>query len=82
MRRLVLWDIDLTLIDARGFGTRWYRKALAEVTGKDLIRMPNTAGRTELAITTDVLNTHGRTVVDGRSAPISRSYSATSSALT
>ncbi|KEI44377.1 HAD family hydrolase [Saccharopolyspora rectivirgula] len=59
MRRLVLWDIDLTLIDARGFGTRWYRKALAEVTGKDLIRMPNTAGRTELAITTDVLNTHG-----------------------
>jgi phosphoglycolate phosphatase len=56
--RLVLWDIDLTLIDARGFGSRWYRQALAEVTGKTLQRMPDTTGRTELAITTDVLEIH------------------------
>ncbi|GAB3275361.1 HAD family hydrolase [Parasphingorhabdus pacifica] len=57
--RLVLWDIDLTLIDARGFGESWYRAALTEVTGRDLRRMPDTAGRTELAITTDALNNHG-----------------------
>ncbi|MGP4018196.1 HAD family hydrolase [Saccharopolyspora sp. 5N708] len=58
MTRLVLWDIDLTLIDARGFGPRWYHRALVEVTGKALQRMPDTAGRTELAITTDVLEIH------------------------
>ncbi|GAA0519420.1 haloacid dehalogenase [Saccharopolyspora subtropica] len=59
MDRLVLWDIDLTLVDARGFGPRWYRQALHEVTGRALRRMPETAGRTELAITTDVLGIHG-----------------------
>ncbi|MER7080989.1 HAD family hydrolase [Saccharopolyspora kobensis] len=59
MTRLVLWDIDLTLIDARGFGPRWYRRALAAVTGRELQQMPDTAGRTELAITTDVLENHG-----------------------
>ncbi|MER5388416.1 haloacid dehalogenase-like hydrolase [Saccharopolyspora sp. NPDC002686] len=59
MTRLVLWDIDLTLVDARGFGPRWYRQALAAVTGRALESMPDTAGRTELAITTDVLENHG-----------------------
>lgn len=57
----MLWDIDLTLIDARGFGPRWYRQALAAVTGRTLEQMPDTAGRTELAITTDVLENHGHT---------------------
>ncbi|GAA4619277.1 haloacid dehalogenase-like hydrolase [Saccharopolyspora hordei] len=59
MTRLVLWDIDSTLINAHGFGPRWYRQALAAVTGRTLQRMPDTAGRTELAITTDVLEHHG-----------------------
>lgn len=58
-RRLVLWDIDLTLIDARGFGKDWYSRALAEVTGEQLRTMPETAGRTELAIAGDVLERHG-----------------------
>lgn len=55
----MLWDIDLTLVDARGFGSRWYAHALARVTGIELERMPDTAGRTELAIASDVLRTHG-----------------------
>lgn len=55
----MLWDIDLTLVDARGFGSRWYARALAAVTGIELERMPDTAGRTELAIASDVLRTHG-----------------------
>ncbi|GAA4829544.1 haloacid dehalogenase-like hydrolase [Saccharopolyspora rosea] len=55
----MLWDVDLTLVDARGFGARWYRRALADATGAELRRMPDTAGRTELAITTDVLTGHG-----------------------
>lgn len=56
--RLVLWDVDLTLIDARGIGTDWYRRALAEVTGLGLRHVPDMAGKTELAITGEVLAAH------------------------
>lgn len=58
-QRLVLWDVDLTLIDARGFGKHWYGKALRKVTGDGLREMPDTAGRTELAIASEVLELHG-----------------------
>lgn len=64
LARLVLWDVDLTLVDARGLGAGWYRKALAEVTGHTLQLMPETAGRTELAIATEVLEIHGVDVCD------------------
>lgn len=57
-QRLVLWDIDLTLIDARGFGKDWYSAALVKITGNPLREMPDTAGRTELAIASDVLTLH------------------------
>ncbi|RZQ64860.1 HAD family hydrolase [Amycolatopsis suaedae] len=56
--RLVLWDIDLTLVDLRGLGGRWYREALATVAGIDLREMPAFPGRTELAITTELLHAH------------------------
>ncbi|MFC4000723.1 HAD family hydrolase [Prauserella oleivorans] len=57
--RLVLWDIDLTLVDLRGLGGDWYTKALASVAGVSLERMPSFPGRTELAITTELLSAHG-----------------------
>ncbi|GAA3355827.1 haloacid dehalogenase-like hydrolase [Saccharopolyspora gregorii] len=57
--RLVLWDVDLTLIDARGIGVDWYRRTLAEVTGTSLRHVPDMAGKTELAITGEVLAAHG-----------------------
>lgn len=60
--RLVLWDIDLTLLDVRGFGTRWYDRALTRVADRRLQRMPDTAGRTERAIASDVLRNHGVSV--------------------
>ncbi|KAA5831061.1 HAD hydrolase-like protein [Saccharopolyspora hirsuta] len=78
MTRLVLWDIDLTLVDARGFGSRWYRQALAAVTGRTLEQMPDTAGRTELAITTDVLENHG---VPADEATIAAMFAALTSAV-
>lgn len=56
--RLVLWDIDLTLVDLRGLGGRWYTDALLAVTGTTLRELPVFAGRTERAITTDILTTH------------------------
>ncbi|WP_199439044.1 HAD family hydrolase [Umezawaea beigongshangensis] len=63
-RTLVLWDVDLTLVDLRGVGGTWYREALSTVTGVDLVHTPSFAGRTERAITTDLLTTHGVAVTD------------------
>jgi phosphoglycolate phosphatase-like HAD superfamily hydrolase len=57
--RLVLWDIDLTLVELRGLGGRWYREVLQSVTGAELGAMPVFAGRTERAITGEILTAHG-----------------------
>ncbi len=57
--RLVLWDIDQTLVDLRGLGAVWYTAALAEVAGVELRRLPSFGGRTERAISTDILTSHG-----------------------
>ena len=59
MRSLVLWDIDLTLVDLSGVGHDWYAQALLEVTGRTLERLPSCAGRTEQWITAEVLRSHG-----------------------
>jgi len=56
---LVLWDIDLTLIELPGSGRRWYQKALAKAHGLELLHYPSTAGRTELSITSELLSAHG-----------------------
>ncbi|MFJ6672471.1 HAD family hydrolase [Actinosynnema sp. NPDC091369] len=58
MNTLVLWDIDLTLIDARGLGHDWYRTALRTTTGLDLVHVPSFPGRTERAITHELLTAH------------------------
>ncbi|GAA3839865.1 haloacid dehalogenase-like hydrolase [Saccharothrix violaceirubra] len=55
---LVLWDIDLTLLDARGLGHQWYRTALREAAGLDLRVVPSFPGRTERAITMELLTAH------------------------
>ncbi|MEC3980779.1 HAD hydrolase-like protein [Amycolatopsis sp. H20-H5] len=57
--RLVLWDIDQTLVDLSGLGAAWYAVALLEATGTELHTLPEFGGRTERAITSDVLTTHG-----------------------
>jgi len=59
MRSLVLWDIDLTLVNLSGVGYDWYEQALSEVTGHALERFPSCAGRTEQWITAEVLRSHG-----------------------
>ncbi|WP_243793074.1 HAD hydrolase-like protein [Saccharopolyspora gloriosae] len=63
--RLVLWDVDLTLIDARNIGVDWYRRTLSEVTGVQLRHVPDMAGKTELAITGEVLAAHDIDVAAG-----------------
>jgi phosphoglycolate phosphatase-like HAD superfamily hydrolase len=57
--RLVLWDVDHTLVDLSGSSHGWYGEALTLAFGSRLRSLPDTAGRTELAITTDLLSSHG-----------------------
>lgn len=57
--RLVLWDIDHTLVDYTGLGAAWYTAALAATTGAELKTYPDFGGRTERAISTDLLIAHG-----------------------
>lgn len=58
MKTLVLWDIDRTLVDAGGLGVDWYRTALRAAAGLDMVREPDFAGRTERAITLELLALH------------------------
>jgi phosphoglycolate phosphatase len=54
----VLWDVDLTLIDAGGSGLRLYKAALREMYGIELPRAPRPhsfAGRTDTAIALEIL---------------------------
>jgi phosphoglycolate phosphatase-like HAD superfamily hydrolase len=52
---LVLWDIDLTLINAGGVGTRLYRMVFRDMFGTELPGAADMAGRTDRAIVLDTL---------------------------
>jgi phosphoglycolate phosphatase len=52
---LVLWDVDYTLVDAAGLGTRLYQAVFREMFGGDLPGTAPKAGRTDRAITLDTL---------------------------
>ncbi|MEU7475905.1 haloacid dehalogenase-like hydrolase [Lentzea sp. NPDC042327] len=56
---LVLWDIDNTLISARGFGGLMYREAFRTAFGRDLAGPVDLGGRTELDIIAECLRQHG-----------------------
>lgn len=62
--RLVLWDIDQTLVDLSGVGAQLYRTTLSAATGVELRKQPYFAGQTERAITTDILTRHGIDVTE------------------
>jgi phosphoglycolate phosphatase len=52
---LVLWDVDYTLVDAGGLGTRLYQTVFREMFGRDLHAAAPKAGRTDRAIVLDTL---------------------------
>lgn len=56
---LVLWDIDNTLISARGFGGLMYREAFLTAFGRELDGGVDLGGRTELDIIAETLRRHG-----------------------
>jgi phosphoglycolate phosphatase len=52
---LVLWDVDGTLVDAAGLGTRVYQVVFREMFGRELPAVAPKAGRTDRAIIGDTL---------------------------
>jgi phosphoglycolate phosphatase-like HAD superfamily hydrolase len=58
--RLVLWDIDGTLVDAAGFGWRVAQQAYLQVCGSPLTTTVPLAGRTDRAIYLEALAVTGR----------------------
>jgi phosphoglycolate phosphatase-like HAD superfamily hydrolase len=57
--RLVLWDIDHTLISTEGIGREIYREAFEQTTGQPMQRQADPTGRTEPEIFRDTLAIHG-----------------------
>lgn len=56
---LALWDLDLTLLDPAGFGTRMITPVLADLLGREPVMGASFAGRTDRAILTDLLVSNG-----------------------
>jgi len=57
--RLVLWDVDHTLLDAGGAGVALLRKAFTELFGCPFPATPPMAGRTDRAIELEILTRAG-----------------------
>jgi phosphoglycolate phosphatase-like HAD superfamily hydrolase len=57
--RLILWDIDHTLIETCGTGSQYARAAFQEITGQPQRHHPNITGKTEAAIIAETLRLHG-----------------------
>ncbi|MCS0636237.1 haloacid dehalogenase-like hydrolase [Streptomyces sp. LP05-1] len=59
-RRLILWDVDHTLVNIGGGVSRAiYAQAFERVTGRPLDRLAEMSGRTEQAIMTETLRLNG-----------------------
>jgi phosphoglycolate phosphatase-like HAD superfamily hydrolase len=56
--RVVLWDIDHTLIESRGLGREIYERVFPTVTGHPLRELATVHGRTELDIIHNTLELH------------------------
>jgi phosphoglycolate phosphatase len=59
IHRLVLWNIDLTLLDVVKVTRAAYAEAFRAVTGRPLVQLPQMAGRTEPEIFFDALALNG-----------------------
>jgi phosphoglycolate phosphatase-like HAD superfamily hydrolase len=57
--RLVLWDVDHTLITAWEFHKKLYRDAFTEMTGTPPAHVVDMSGRPDLASTTEMLQVNG-----------------------
>jgi phosphoglycolate phosphatase len=68
IHRLVLWNIDLTLLDVALVTRAAYAEAFAAVTGRPLVALPQMVGKTEPEIFFDALGRNGVSLrADGES---------------
>ncbi len=58
---LVLWDIDHTLLETRGLGSEFYRRAFEWATGQAMEQAAEVTGQTETSILIATLRLHGIT---------------------
>jgi phosphoglycolate phosphatase len=61
---LVLWDVDLTLVATGPVGWVNYQRVFAQRVGLPLSVIPDMAGRTDFAITRELLHGHGAAADD------------------
>jgi phosphoglycolate phosphatase len=54
-RRLVLWDVDYTLVDSDGLGRQLYQTAFTEMFGRPMPQPGSMSGRTDRDIALEVL---------------------------
>ncbi|MDX8055158.1 haloacid dehalogenase-like hydrolase [Lentzea sp. BCCO 10_0798] len=59
LRRLVLWDIDHTLLQSRGMGREMYERAIPRAFGQPFQQLADVSGRTEVDIIVETLKLHG-----------------------
>lgn len=67
--RLVLWDVDRTLLHVEGVSRLVYEDAFLAVVGRPLERLADMAGRTDRYIITETLKLHGVEGVEGLLEP-------------
>ena len=65
IHRLVLWNIDLTLVDVAKVTRAAYAEAFGKVIGRPLVQLPQMAGRTEPETFFDALALNGVNLRDG-----------------
>lgn len=58
-RRLILWDIDHTLIETRGLGGELYANAFHAAVGTPMVHKADVTGQTEPSILIATLRLHG-----------------------
>jgi phosphoglycolate phosphatase-like HAD superfamily hydrolase len=77
IHRLVLWNIDLTLVDVARVTRAAYAEAFGTVAGRPLIQLPQMAGRSESEIFFDALALNGVDVrADGQAECLLEPFSA------
>jgi phosphoglycolate phosphatase len=67
--RLILWNIDLTLVDVARVSRDAYAEAFRRVTGRPLVALPQIAGASDSEIFFDSLALNGPPSVGGRDEP-------------
>ena len=61
VKRLIMWDVDYTLLRGGGVAARAWKAAFTELTGLDWKATPIFSGRTDMDICIELFATHGVT---------------------